>query len=196
MLDVKFLMHDEGGLLLIPMLIFLARVLDVSIGTLRIIFVSKGLKYWAALLGFLESFIWILAISQVMQNLGSWYTYIAFAGGFAAGNYVGIAIEERIAMGNLIIRVITRHDAGKLVRHLRNSGYGVTSVDAQGESGQVKVIFTLIKRRQLESIIKSIRKYNPNAFYSIEDVRFAKETYYPPQRILTQKPAMELRPRK
>jgi uncharacterized protein YebE (UPF0316 family) len=190
------MLFDEVRPLLIPLLIFFARVIDVSIGTLRIIFVAKGLKYWAALLGFLEALIWILAISQVMQNLGSWQTYIAFAAGFAAGNYVGIAFEERIAMGNLIIRVITRHDAGKLVRHLRNSGYGVTSVDAQGESGQVKVIFTLVKRRQLESIVKSIKKYSPNAFYSIEDVRFAKETYYPPQAILSQKPAMELRPRK
>ena len=196
MFQTDFLLNDHVRLLLIPVLIFAARVLDVSIGTLRIIFVSKGLKYLAALLGFLESFIWILAISQVMQNLGSWYTYIAFAAGFAAGNYVGIAIEERIAMGNLIIRVITRHDASKLVRHLRNTGYGVTSVDAQGESGQVKVIFTLIKRRQLEAVTKSITKYSPNAFYSIEDVRFAKETYYPPQRVPAQKPAMELRPRK
>lgn len=196
MFGVESLVPDDTHLLLIPVLIFLARVIDVSIGTLRILFVAKGLKYWAALLGFLESFIWILAIGQVMQNLGSWQTYVAFAAGFAAGNYVGIALEERIAMGNLIIRVITRHDASKLVRHLRHCGYGVTSLDAQGESGQVKVIFTLIKRRQLEAITKSIKKYSPNAFYSIEDVRFAKETYYPPQSILAQKPAVELRPRK
>ena len=192
----EFFTQTEARLILIPALIFCARVIDVSIGTLRIIFVAKGLRNWATVLGFLESLIWILAISQVMQNLGSWQTYIAFAGGFAAGNYVGIAIEERIAMGNLIIRVITRHDAGKLVRHLRHAGYGVTSVDAQGESGQVKVIFTLVKRRQLAAIVKSIKKYSPNAFYSVEDVRFAKETYYPPQRLHVQKPAMELRPRK
>ena len=196
MFETDIFQNEEFRLLLIPALIFLARVIDVSIGTLRIIFVSKGLKYWASLLGFLESFIWILAISQVMQNLGSWFTYVAFAGGFAAGNYVGIVMEERIALGNLIIRVITRHDAGKLVRHLRNTGYGVTSLDAQGESGQVKVIFTLVKRRQLEAVTKSIKKYSPNAFYSIEDVRFAKETYYPPQRVSAKKPAMELRPRK
>lgn len=169
---------DQMVLLL---LIFFARILDVSVGTLRIIFVSKGLKYRSALLGFVESLIWILAISKVMQNLGDWQTYVAFASGFAAGNFVGIALEERIAIGSAIIRVITRHEAPKLIRHLRSAGYGVTSVEGKGETGEVKVIFTLIKRRQLPDVVAVIKKYSPKAFYSIEDVRFASgAVYFPP----------------
>lgn len=167
--------------LVLLLLIFFARILDVSVGTLRIIFVSKGLKYWSALLGFVEALIWILAISKVMQNLGDWQTYVAFALGFAAGNFIGIALEERIAFGSLIIRIITRHEAPKLVSSLRAAGYGVTSVEGHGESGEVKVVFTLVKRRQLAKVISVIKKYSPKAFYSIEDVRFASgAVFYPP----------------
>ena len=188
------------ALISIPILVFLARILDVSIGTLRIIFVSKGFKNYAALLGFIESLVWILAITQVMQHMDNWITYIAFAVGFSVGNYVGIMIEERIAVafgfavgnyvgmlieeriaiGNQIIRIITRRDAEELVQYLREEGYGVTSVDATGENGPVKLIFTVIKRRKLEKIVRIIKNFNPNAFYTVEDVRFVKETFVPP----------------
>lgn len=165
---------------LLLVLIFCARILDVSVGTLRIIFVSKGLKYWAALLGFAESLIWILAISEVMQNLGDWQTYVAFALGFAAGNFVGLAIEERIAIGNLLIRIITRQEANDLVKALWDAGYGITSVDAQGETGPVKVIFSVTKRKKLAEILGIIKTYNPQAFYTIEDMRFVNSSYSHP----------------
>lgn len=183
-------------LVLLPLLIFLARILDVSVGTLRIIFVSKGFKGLAALLGFVESLVWVLAISQVFQNLNSWVTYLAFAAGFAAGNYVGILLEERIAMGSQLIRVITRRDAGELDSYLRQAGYAVTSVDAEGIDGPVKILFTVCKRRELEKILGIIKCYNPNAFYTIEDVRFVKETFLPqlPKRRLF--PVLSLRHKK
>jgi uncharacterized protein YebE (UPF0316 family) len=194
--EASFFQSDLFVLGVIPALIFLARILDVSIGTLRIIFVSKGFKYFSAVLGFVESLVWILAISQVMQHLNNWITYVAFALGFAAGNFVGVILEERIAIGNLIIRIITRKDATELVQVLRTSGYGVTSVDAAGETGPVKVIFTIAKRRHLEKIIASIKRYNPNAFYTIEDVRFVKETFLPPMRKRRLFPLMAQRSKK
>ncbi|MCW8859308.1 MAG: DUF2179 domain-containing protein [Deltaproteobacteria bacterium] len=166
--------------IIIPVLVFLARILDVSIGTLRIIFVAKGLKSLAALLGFFEALIWLVAVAQVMQNLNSWQTYIAFSLGFATGNYVGIFLEERLALGNLLIRVITRHEANELVQVLRDKGYGVTSIDAQGETGPVKVIFSVVKRKKLTQIIALIKKYNPKAFYTIEDMRYVNGAYLPP----------------
>ncbi len=162
---------------ILPLLVFSARILDVSMGTLRIIFVAKGLKHFAAILGFFESLIWLIAVTQVMQNLNSWQTYVAFALGFAAGNFVGVVLEERIALGNLLIRVITMKEADELVSVLRKSGYGVTSVDAQGESGPVKLIFSITKRRNLGKIIGIIKQYNPNAFYTIEDMRYVNITY-------------------
>ncbi|WP_136805862.1 DUF2179 domain-containing protein [Desulfosediminicola flagellatus] len=163
--------------IILPVLVFLARILDVSIGTLRIIFVSKGLKNFAAMLGFFESLIWLIAVTQVMQNLNSWQTYIAFAAGFAAGNYVGVVLEERIALGNLLIRVITQKKAHELVQVLREAGYGVTSVDAMGAAGPVNLIFTISKRRNLNKIISIIKHYNPNAFYTIEDMRYVNQIY-------------------
>lgn len=166
--------------IIIPVLVFLARILDVSIGTLRIIFVAKGLKSLAALLGFFEALIWLVAVAQVMQNLNSWQTYIAFSLGFATGNYVGIFLEERLALGNLLVRIITRHEANELVQVLWDKGYGVTSIDAQGETGSVKVIFSVVKRKKLTKIIAIIKKYNPKAFYTIEDMRYVNGAYLPP----------------
>lgn len=167
------------SMLTIPLLVFFARILDVSIGTLRIIFVSRGMKYLAAPFGFMESLIWVLAISQVMQHMNNWGTYFAFALGFGTGNYVGLLLEERLAMGNLIIRIITRQEAPGLATALWKAGFGVTSVDARGETGPVKVIFTVAKRRNLGKLINLIKEFTPNAFYTIEDVRFVNETQQP-----------------
>lgn len=176
---MEFVLQESTAFIfvILPLLVFFARILDVSIGTLRIIFVAKGLKYFAALLGFFESLIWLVAVAQVMQNLNSWQTYVAFALGFAAGNYVGVVLEEKIALGNMLIRIITRREADELVHVLWEAGYGVTSVDAQGETGPVKLIFSIVKRKNIAKIISIIRKYNPNAFYTIEDMRYVNETY-------------------
>lgn len=177
---------DPGflSILVIPLLVFVARILDVSIGTLRITFVSRGLKCLAAPLGFVEALIWVLAISQVMQHLNDWTTYFAFALGFGVGNYVGLLLEERIAVGNLIIRTITREEAPELATALWRAGFGVTSLDAHGETGPVKIIFTVAKRRNLKKVIGLIKQYNPNAIYTIEDVRFFNGTLqlFAPQR--------------
>ena len=167
------------SLVIIPLLIFFSRIIDVTFGTMRIIFVARGLRSLAALVGFFEVLVWIIAIGQVMQNLTSWVTYFAYAVGFSTGNFVGVSIEKRIAIGNLIVRVITRKEADELVNFLRRSGYGVTSVDGRGETGPVKLIFTIVKRKKLPEVIASIKRFNPNAFYSIEDVRFVNETMTP-----------------
>jgi len=174
---VNFALPDSGtfSLLLLPLLVFVARIIDVSIGTLRIIFVSRSLKGWAAVLGFFESLIWVLAIGQVMQNLTNVMTYIAFALGFATGNYIGVLIEERIALGNLIVRIITRKDAVALSEHLWKAGYGVTNLRARGEKGPVQVIFTVCRRRNVQDVLKMVKHFNPRAFYTIEDVRFVQD---------------------
>jgi uncharacterized protein YebE (UPF0316 family) len=174
--DLPILNSPFFALVVIPLLIFVSRIVDVTFGTLRIIYVSRGLPYLAAFVGFFEVLIWIVAIGQVMQNLTNWITYVAYALGFSTGNFVGVLIERKLAMGNLIVRVITRREADELVKFLWKSGYGVTSVDARGETGAVKVIFTIVKRKKLPEVIEIIKRYNPNAFYTIEDVRFVNET--------------------
>jgi len=160
---------------ILPFLIFVARVLDVSLGTVRVIFVSRGLKYLAPLLGFFEILIWLLAIGQIMQNLSNPACYIAYAGGFAMGNFVGIRIAEKLSLGVVLIRVLTKKDASGLIKSLKSANYGVTSVDGHGAYGQVKVIFTIVPRREVCSVVDLIKKFNPNAFYSVEEVCFVEK---------------------
>lgn len=164
---------------ILPALVFTARVADVSLGTIRVIFISKGLKYFAAFMGFFEILIWLLAIGQIMKNLSNPACYIAYAGGFAMGNFVGICIAEKMSLGVVLIRVITKRDACELLDHLKTSDYGVTSVDGEGSAGQVKVIFTIVPRREAVSVVDMIKQFNPRAFYSIEEVGFVEKGIFP-----------------
>lgn len=155
----------------IPLLICLARVTDVTLGTIRIIFVSKGMKNIAPILGFVEICIWLAAITQVMANLTHIINFFAYALGYSLGNYLGIYIEGKLALGNVVVRIITKRDSHALAKKLRENNYSVTVLDAQGNTGPVNVVFTVIKRADIENILPLILHYNPNAVYSIEDVR-------------------------
>jgi uncharacterized protein YebE (UPF0316 family) len=165
----------------VPLLIFAARVMDVSLGTMRIIFLSRGKRIIAPALGFFEVLIWLLAMRQIMQNLNNPVTYIAYAAGFATGNFVGIYLESRLAIGTLIIRLITPKDTGELIAHLHSAGYGVTSVDGQGAVGRVKLIYIIIKRKDLADVVEIITRCHPKAFLSIEEIRSASEGVFPPE---------------
>ncbi|HDP95611.1 MAG TPA: DUF2179 domain-containing protein [Candidatus Aminicenantes bacterium] len=165
--------------LLLPLLIFIARVVDVTLGTMRIVFVTRGSRLWAPLLGFFEVLIWLLAIHQIFRNLDNWICYIAYAAGFAAGNLVGLILENRIAVGRLAIRIVTRRDSRRLVRWFRENDFGITLVDARGTKGMVKIIYMIINRKDLTRVVDMIRHFNPRAFYSVEDVRTAREGVFP-----------------
>ncbi|MBN2103999.1 DUF2179 domain-containing protein [bacterium] len=166
----------------LPILIFLARVIDVTLGTIRIVFISRGSRYLAPVLGFFEVFIWLLAIRQVLANLSNIFCYIGYAAGFAMGNYIGIILDEKLAVGRLVLRIITQKDADQLLDSLRRKGFGVTQVPAEGSRGKVILVYTVINRRDLERAIRSIDKYNPNAFYTIENVRMVREGVFPQQK--------------
>jgi len=170
---------DLFGYAILPLLIFFTRILDVSLGTLRIIFVSKGNKRIAPLLGFVEVFIWILAISRIMQNLDNPLNYFAYAAGFATGNYIGMLIEEKLALGVMNIRIITQQNADVLIHQLQEHGFGTTSVNAKGRMENVHIIYTIVQRTNINKVIKLIQEYNPHAFYSIEDIRFVSKELFP-----------------
>ncbi|GAB4236524.1 MAG: DUF2179 domain-containing protein [Ekhidna sp.] len=156
---------------IIPLLIFFARICDVSINTLRIIFMLNGRKYTATLLGFFEASIWLMAISQIFQNLGSWQTFLAYAGGYAMGIFVGMMIEERLAIGNVVVRVITAKPADDLLGFFKEKEMRYTNLAAESGDGPVNVIFTVMKRERLPSIIEAIKRYNPQALYTVEGVK-------------------------
>lgn len=158
----------------VPILIFMARIADVSIGTLRIILVARDLRFYATVLGFLEVLIWLAAISQIMQNLSSVHNFLAYAAGFATGTFVGMTIERRLAIGSYMIRMIIPRDSIGLIEKLTEIGYRVTHVDAQGAMGPVSIVFTVVKRRQLKEVVQVIKQFNPDTFYTVEDVRVAK----------------------
>ena len=156
---------------LLPALIFLSRIVDVSLDTLRIVFISKGNKVVAPILGFFEVLIWLIAITKIMQNLDNITCYFAYAAGFAAGNFFGLKIEQRLAIGIQIIRIITQKDSNELINKLRDAGFRVTSIDAEGKDGQVHIIYSVVERSKLNQVIVLINQFNPKAFYSVEDVR-------------------------
>ncbi|MEQ8553800.1 MAG: DUF2179 domain-containing protein [Cyclobacteriaceae bacterium] len=157
--------------IVLPLLIFMARIMDVSINTIRIIFMLHSKKLLSTVLGFFEALIWLLAISQIFQNLSSWPTYLAYAGGFASGILVGMLIEEKLAIGRVVVRVITRQPAEELIRYFEKNSYRYSSVDAVSDEGEVNILFTVIKRENLKSTIQEIKRFNPQSFYTVEGVK-------------------------
>ena len=162
---------DYYSWITLPIIIFFSRIGDVSLGTLRHVFISKGFKKIVPILGFFEVLIWIIVVAQVMKNLNNIACYLAWAGGFATGTFVGLQIEERLALGLQVIRIITNQNCDELLAALKENNHGVTLVDAQGSMGPVKMIFTIIKRKNVQSVVKIIQQTNPSAFYSIEDIK-------------------------
>jgi len=160
--------------LLVP-LIFLARVADVSLGTFRTIVVFRGQKLLASFIGFFEIMIWLVAASKVLNNLDQWYLALAYASGFAVGNYVGIWIESRFAIGNELIRCIS-YNRDVLADKLREEGVKVVSFDGDmGKAYPVELLLITDKRRNIPSLIALIKKLDKSAVYSISDVKSVYE---------------------
>jgi uncharacterized protein YebE (UPF0316 family) len=165
--------------LLLPLSIFLARILTETLGTLRIMFLARGNRIVAPLLGFFEVLIWVIIIGQVMQNLENFLCYVAYAGGFAVGSYAGMVIETKLALGVVMINVITRKNTKDLQESLRENNYGFTKIAGRDIDGLENILFIIAKRKELENVIKIIKKFNPCAFFSIEDIRGLNEGKYP-----------------
>ena len=170
---------DFFAWVVLPLLIFFFRICDVSLGTIRVIFIAKGLKYIAPFIGFFEVIIWLVAIGQVLNNVSNVACYIAYGGGFAAGTFIGMKVEERLSLGTVVVRVISPDDVMPLVAYLRQRSFGVTITDGEGSKGKVKIILSVIKRQDLHQVITSIGEYLPKAFYSVEEIRSVAEGVFP-----------------
>jgi uncharacterized protein YebE (UPF0316 family) len=164
----------------LPALVFFARVTDVTLGTMRIIFTSRGKRHLAPLLGFVEVFIWVSVISEITRGAHNVVAYLAYAGGFATGTYIGMLIENKLAIGMLVVRTIIPNHAHELVKTLSEKGYGVTRVDAHGSQGPVSLIYTIVQRKNLTEVTEIIQKAYPNAFFTVEEVRLAEHGVFPP----------------
>lgn len=179
MLDL-FSYFGAQGTWLVPLLIYLARMSDVSLGTFRIILVSRGMSRWAGGVGFFESLLWLIALSQVFQHLDRPINYVAYAGGYGTGTALGVLLERRVALGLVAVRIITREDATELIEQLGDENFGVTRVAARGLHGRVRLIFTIAKRKNLSRLMDIVRQQHPKAFVSVSDVRSAEEGFVAP----------------
>jgi uncharacterized protein YebE (UPF0316 family) len=151
--------------------------------TIRVIYISRGIKYLAPIIAFFEIVIWLLAIEVVMKDLSNIANFMAFALGFATGTYVGLVIEEKISIGMVILRIVTTDDSNEeIVSFMQSENYGITSVDATGSRGNVKMILSLVDRVDVVRITEHIQSTNPHAFFSIEDVRYVNEGVFRPKK--------------
>jgi len=176
---IEIMENPIFALIILPLLIFFARVADVSLGTLRIVFVSQGRRKLAPLVGFFEVLIWLLALGQIFSNLTNYVYYIAYALGFAAGNYVGLIIENKISLGLLSLRLILKEDPEKLKNALKSQGYGLTSFTGEGLKGNVKLLIMIISRKYKQKVLEIVKETAPKTFISIEQVQSVKGGNFP-----------------
>jgi uncharacterized protein YebE (UPF0316 family) len=163
----------------VPLLIFVAEMCVLTLATLRIIFIARGQKVLAPLFGFAEITIWLFAIGKTMQNLEDPSCFLAFALGFTLGNYLGILIEKKLAMGMVNVRIITHRLANDLIDGLRAASFGVTCVEGHGATGRVQIVLTVVKRRQLPEVVALIEALHPNAFYAVDELQAASDGIFP-----------------
>lgn len=159
-------------LVVLPLVIFCMRICDMTLDTLRIIFMTKGFRRLAPIIGFFEILIWIIAITRIMRNIDNWICYVAYAGGFATGNYVGMLVDEKLAIGHELIRAFTRMDATKLAGALRTEGFGVTTVKAGGMQGDVGILYIVANRKHQKHVTEIIQQYDPKAFVTIQAIHY------------------------
>ena len=159
--------------------IFFLRILDVSIGTLRIGMLMRGRRTLAGVCSFVESLIWLSAAAQVLTNLDNPAKFIAYAGGYAVGTMLGSTFERWIALGDTLLRVVSPVGSPSLVEALRHEGYFVTVVNGEGRDGDVKICFSVVPRRQVSKVLEIIERVNPRAFITSEDTNPVRLTAFP-----------------
>lgn len=153
-----------------PFVIFGLRVCDMSLDTLRVLFVVRGRKPLAWILGFFQSALWVLAITSVLGNLDNLWNIAAYAGGFATGNVVGMFIEERLAIGHSNLQIISSHRGSAIAEAIREAGYAATEMPARGRDGTVSVISCSVRRRDISRVRKEVEKIDDDAFITVEDI--------------------------
>lgn len=160
----------------LPIFIFIARLGDVTLSTIRILFLMNGNRTVAPILGFFEAFIWLLAIGQIISDVNNVWAYLAYASGFAVGTFVGMYIEEKLAVGRAVLRLIAKEIDEGLMKFLHENNFSYSLVDGMGKHGGVNVVFLVVKKDRLDKLIDGINLHHPNAFYTIESVRQVRDS--------------------
>lgn len=154
-----------------PIVIFSLRIFDVSLATLRMLLTVRGRRVLVPLIGFFEVLIWLFAAGSAIQYLGSPLHAIGYAGGFAAGNVVGLWVEEKLAVGLARVQTFSLHSGVELAEALRDQGFGVTEFLGQGREGRVELISTVAHRSEVPRILKLVDRWDPDAFVTVDEPR-------------------------
>ena len=175
-MDIWLVMSaDWFNWFLMPLMIFFARVFDVSFGTLRVIFISQGFKKIATIVGFFEVLVWILVARQVITNLENFLWIVAYAAGYACGTYAGIVMCEKLSIGTVAIRVILKSKSNEIIDEIRDAGFGVTVLEGRGAKTKSSVILSIVDLKDVPEVMRIVKSYNPRAFYTVESVRDVRE---------------------
>jgi uncharacterized protein YebE (UPF0316 family) len=159
-------------------LIFLLRVMDMTLDTLRVLVVMRGRKAIAWVLGFFQALIFVLAISSVLKNLNNPLNIIGYAAGFATGNVVGMWIEERLAIGHVHLNVVSTRLGAAIAERMRAEGFAVTEIPARGKDGTVTLLNISVLRKNVDQVHKLVNQVDPSAFVTAEDVRPVRRGFW------------------
>lgn len=159
------------------LLIFCLRLVDVSLGTVRLLMIGRGQRKIAPLLGFVEVTIWVIAISQVITNLDNIINILAYSGGFAAGTLVGMWIEDKLPLGHVGISIVSTTQGQEIARKLRQADYGVTELIGSGQSGVVNMITTIVTRKDVKDVFQLVNQTDPRSFIAVDDMKVVKRGY-------------------
>jgi uncharacterized protein YebE (UPF0316 family) len=157
--------------LFVTFIIFTLRVTDMTLDTLRVLFVIRGRKPLAWILGFFQSSLWVIAITTVLGNLDNLWNVVGYAGGFATGNVVGMLIEERLAIGHSHMRIISSRRGTAIAEAVRQAGYAATEFAGRGKDGTVAVISCSVVRKDINSLKSKVYEIDPEAFITVEEIR-------------------------
>lgn len=172
--------------LYLPAVIFMARVCDVSIGTIRLICVTRGRRFAAVCLGALEVLIWVFAVSSVFRHLAEWWNVVAYCTGFAAGNALGMWIESRLAFGTQAMFLISKGGANAVAERLRFADLRVTTLGGNGRDGPVALCLAFVPRRQTPAVVRMAKEIDPEVVIAVEEVQHSSlphTTAYTPGKI-------------
>ncbi len=154
-----------------PVIIFGLRIIDVSLATLRMLLTMRNARRLVPVIGLFESLIWVVAVGTAIQNLHSVWHILGYSGGFATGTVVGLWLEGKLAVGLATMRIISKGSGEVVAQALRDRGYGATEFEGKGREGRVELIYTLVRRRQIPTVMAEVERLDPGAFITVEEPR-------------------------
>ncbi len=157
--------------ILVVIIIFLLRVCDMSLDTIRVLFVFRGKKSLAWVLGFFQSMLFVIAITSVLANMDNFWNIIGYAAGFATGNVVGMSIENRLAIGHIHMTIFSPMAGPRITDALRNAGYAVTELSGRGRAGMVSVLHVAVLRKKVADVETIVLEMDKEAFVTAEDIK-------------------------